>query len=270
MQRTVLITGTSSGIGKATVEMFALAGWNVAATARSLAKLDFSHLPSVRMYQLDVTDDSSITDAFKNAVKDFGKINVVVNNAGYALDGVFESMDDKAIQKQFDTNVFGLMRVSRAALRHMRPNQSGTIIQVASMGGRLTFPLYSIYHSTKWAVEGFSESLSYEAALHGVNIKIIEPGVIKTAFYTQSRHNIRPLHSLGYDKFVKKVDAVSQRAGQNGKDPSVVARVIVKAATDKSNRIRYAVGSPAPQLLLLRKILPERMFLYFVRKNYKI
>ena len=160
MKKTVLITGTSSGIGKATVLEFAKMGWNVIATQRNPEKeKDFDAFPNVKMYSLDVTNLESIKQTISQVQRDYGKIDVVVNNAGYGVDGAFEAMSDEIIEKQFNTNVFGLMRVTREAIKHMRPNGGGMIIQISSMGGKITFPLYSIYHATKFAVEGFADSL---------------------------------------------------------------------------------------------------------------
>lgn len=270
MGKTILITGSSSGIGKATVELFAKKGWNVAATMRDTAKSPFHQQKNIKTYKLDVTDTKSINDAFADVIKDFGGIDVVVNNAGYGLDGVFEFIDDAMIFKQYDTNVFGLMRVTRAAIKHMRPKKSGTIIQISSMGGRVTFPLYSMYHSTKWAVEGFSESLQYELNQFGIKIKIVEPGVIKTEFYGASRVFAKPNKKLGYDDFVNQTETVAMESGKNGNSPSIVADTILKAATSKSKKVRYSSGRPAPQLLFLRKLLPERLFYAIVRRSYKI
>lgn len=270
MAKTVLITGSSSGIGKATVEEFARLGWDVAATSRSADLKLFYAWPNVNVYKLDVTNKVSIDQTFAAVIKDFGTIDVVVNNAGYGLDGVFEAMDDEQIRRQFETNVFGLMNVTRAAIKIMRPAKEGIIIQVASMGGRLTFPLYSIYHASKWAVEGFSESLHYELRQFGIGVKIIEPGVIHTEFYGRSRTFVKPPKNLGYDSFVASVEKVSQGAGAGGRSPQIVARAILKAANDNSGKLRYSVGSPAPLLLALRKFLPERTFYWLVRKNYRI
>jgi short-subunit dehydrogenase len=165
MKKTILITGTSSGIGKSTAIEFAKKGWNVIATQRNPEKeTDFKTFNNVKLYPLDVTNLDSITQVFKKVKEEFGTIDVVLNNAGYGVDGAFEAMSDEVIEKQFNTNVFGLMRVTREAIKAMRPSGGGTIIQISSMGGKITFPLYSIYHSTKFAVEGFTESLHYELA----------------------------------------------------------------------------------------------------------
>lgn len=270
MAKTVLITGASSGIGKATVEKFAREQWNVAATSRNIDNELFKSWPNVRPYKLDVTDTATIETTFQHVVKDFGAIDVVVNNAGYGLDGVFEAITDEQINKQFETNVFGLMSVTRQAIKIMRPQRKGVIIQVASMGGRLTFPLYSIYHSTKWAVEGFSESLHYELRQFGIKIKIVEPGVIKTAFYDRNRVFAKPDKKLGYENFLTKVEKVTHKAGSNGQSPDKVADKIYTAATTRSKKLRYAVGSPAPLLLALRKLLPDSVFMALVRWSYRI
>ncbi|MBA3758469.1 SDR family oxidoreductase [Candidatus Saccharibacteria bacterium] len=270
MNKTVLITGASTGIGKASAEVFAAAGWNVAATSREPNKQVFKNSPNIKLYMLDVTDQASIDKAFGDVITDFKQVDVVVNNAGYGLDGVFESITDEQIQKQFDTNVQGLMRVTRAAIQTMRPGGGGTIIQISSMGGRVSFPLYSVYHASKWAVEGFSESLQYELRQFNIRIKIIEPGVIKTPFYGKSRTYVRPDSSLGYDNFVSKIESVSQNSGNNGEDPRTVARTILKAANDTSYKMRFAVGSPAPALLFLRRIVPEKFFYFLIRKSFKI
>jgi NAD(P)-dependent dehydrogenase (short-subunit alcohol dehydrogenase family) len=135
-------------------------GWNVIATQRNPEKESgFQSLPNVKLYALDVTDLDSITNTLTKVSQEFGRIDVLVNNAGNGVDGGFEAISDEIIEKQFNTNVFGLMRVTREAIKLMRPAGGGTIIQISSMGGKITFPLYSIYHATKFAVEGFTESL---------------------------------------------------------------------------------------------------------------
>jgi NAD(P)-dependent dehydrogenase (short-subunit alcohol dehydrogenase family) len=270
MPKTVLITGSSSGIGKATVEAFARAGWQVVATSRKPDSKLFASWPNVTTCKLDVTNEKSIAAAFKVALDKFSTIDVVVNNAGYSLDGVFEAMTDEQIMQQFETNVFGLMRVTRLAIQHMRPVKNGVIIQVASMGGRLAFPLYSAYHSTKWAVEGFSESLNYELGHLGIRVKIIEPGVINTDFYNRSHTFVAPAAGSDYDSFIKRVQHVTRRSGSNGDSPEKVAQTILRAATDNSRKLRYIVGSTAPILMALRKLLPERFYFWLVRRSYHI
>lgn len=271
MANTVLITGCSSGIGKAAVYEFAKQGWNVAATMRNPQSNNlFSDLPNVKQYRLDVTDNASISEAFTKATHDFGKLDVVVNNAGYGLDGVFEAMTDEVIEKQFSTNVFGLMRVTREAIKLMRKQGGGTIIQISSMGGRVTFPLYSIYHATKWAVEGFTESLHFELEELNIRLKLIEPGIIETEFAGRSRESVRPENISEYDGYLKKFDKAFASAEKQGSEkPSVVARTIVKAASDTGKKLRYPIGKPAPALLTLRK-LPDSWFFGILKRSMKM
>jgi NAD(P)-dependent dehydrogenase (short-subunit alcohol dehydrogenase family) len=271
MKKTVLITGTSSGIGKATVLEFAKIGWNVIATQRNPeSETDFNKYSNVKMYSLDVTDLESVKQAFAQAQKDFGKIDVVVNNAGYGVDGAFEAMSDEVIEKQFNTNVFGLMRVTREAIKCMRPGGGGTIIQISSMGGKITFPLYSIYHATKFAVEGFTESLHYELAQFNIKMKLIEPGPIVTDFYGRSRQFIKPADTNQYDGFIKKFNDAAEKVMKDAEGPEVVAKMILKSSTDNSNQMRYAVGKPGPMLLKLRKLLSDKLYFLMVRKSYNL
>jgi NAD(P)-dependent dehydrogenase (short-subunit alcohol dehydrogenase family) len=271
MKKTVLITGTSSGIGKATAKEFARQGWNVVATQRSPEnEKELGGILNIRLEALDVTDAASVHRAFERTMSEFGRIDAVVNNAGYGVDGVFEAMTDEDIRRQYETNVFGLMRVTREAIKAMRPNRDGVIIQVSSMGGRITFPLYSIYHGTKWAVEGFSESLHYELSLFNVRVKIVEPGPIVTEFYGRSRVTVKPSDTDAYDAFIEKFDKAAEGVMKTAEGPEVVAKTIFKAATDGSGRLRYAVGKPGPLLLRMRKLLSDGIFIGMVRKTYKL
>ena len=267
---TILITGASSGIGRATAELFAARGWNVAATMRTPAnEKELTKRPNVRLYALDVTDSASISTAIQAAIADFGALDAFVNNAGYGVDGVFEAMEDEVIRKQFDTNVLGLMRCTRAIIPHFRERRAGVIIQIASVGGRVTFPLYSIYHATKWAVEGFSESLQYELEPLGIRVKIVEPGAIKTDFYDRSREFVmRDDLKPAYGAFVSKVEKVSMAAGAKGAPPEVVAEAIWKAATDGSAQLRYPVAYPATVLLPVRRLVSDGVFRKIVKSSY--
>jgi NAD(P)-dependent dehydrogenase (short-subunit alcohol dehydrogenase family) len=255
MTKTVLITGAGSGIGRATVVCFQQQGWNVAATLRSPEKAgELQRLDRVSCLHLDVTDRESIQQAIAQAREQFGAIDILVNNAGYSLTGPFEACTPEQIQQQFATNVFGLMEVTRAILPHFRQRRQGTIINIASIGGRMAFPLYSLYHATKWAVEGFSESLQYELRPFNICVKIVEPGPIKTDFYSRSAD---PATMPVYQSFADRVLPQLTRAGETGSPPEVVARGIYRAATDGRDRLRYPVGGNAGLLLLLRKLLPD-------------
>jgi NAD(P)-dependent dehydrogenase (short-subunit alcohol dehydrogenase family) len=232
---------------------------------------DLASLPGVTVIPLDVTSPESVDSAIATMLTRFGRLDAVVNNAGFAVDGVFEGADDATIRRQFETNVFGLMRVTRAAIPVMRRQQGGTIVQVSSMGGRVTFPLYSLYHATKWAVEGFSESLAYELRPFGIRMRLVEPGAIRTEFYGRSREPIAPPPGAGYDEFVDRCVRISMSGGrEHGSGPEVVATAIIRAITDRSWRLRYPVAPPAPLLVALRKLLPEAWFLRLIRRRYGI
>ncbi|HQF29017.1 MAG TPA: SDR family oxidoreductase [Bacteroidia bacterium] len=261
MKKTIVITGASSGIGKSIALLFAAKGWNVAATMRNPSKTnDFQSIPSIKTYALDVTSESSIQSAFASIMNDFSRIDVVVNNAGYGATGIFEKSTDEQVRLQFDTNVFGLMNVTREALRYFRNAKNGTIINITSMGGLITFPFYSVYHGTKWAVEGFSESLAFELRHLNIKVKCVEPGAIKTDFYDRSMDLFKNPSITDYDRYEEVVYKNTQQAGQNAPGPEVVALTVYKAATDNSNKLRYPVGGLSPILLMLRKLLPLSWF----------
>jgi NAD(P)-dependent dehydrogenase (short-subunit alcohol dehydrogenase family) len=269
--KTVLITGASGGIGKATALAFAQAGWNVAATLRHPEnEIELTSVKGIRLYRLDVTDPVSIQTCFESVQGDFGRIDCLVNNAGFAVVGIFEAMTEEDIQAQFQTNVFGLMNCTREAIGRMKNQKGGgTIIQISSFAGRATFPLYSVYCATKWALEGFTETLQYELIGSGVRVKIVEPGVIKTNFYGRSRTFVKPENSTEYDAFIAKAEKVGNEILEKGEEPSLVARTIVKAASDRGNQLRYRVGNPATWVIPLRLFLPDSWYLALVRFNYR-
>lgn len=270
--RTIFITGAASGIGKATAKYFSERGWNVAATVRTPDHDGEVHsFKNTRVYNLDVTVPETIGQAMTRAISDFGRIDVVVNNAGYGVEGIFEGMSEDVIRRQFETNVFGLMFVTQRFIEYFRTHEmQGCIVQVSSMGGRVAFPLYSLYHGTKWAIEGFSESLHYELAPFGIRMKIIEPGLIRTDFYSRNREVVSPAEVRAYDPFMDRCTAVSRDMTRWSVRPERIARVIFRAAEGKSHRLRYAAGYPAPLLLRLRKCLPERLFFALIRLSYGI
>lgn len=269
MQKTVLITGSSSGIGKATVKYFQEKGWNVAATMRQPNKeQELGTLSNVKLYALDVTNNESIAKALHEVTADFGRIDVLVNNAGYAAIGIFEAADRDIIQRQFDTNVFGLMAMSKAILPFFRKNNGGTIVNVASVGGRLCFPLYSLYHATKWAVDGFSESLQYELKPFNIKVRIIEPGLIKTDFYSRSQQVLAMNEEPEYERILSKGEKTIANFTKMGSSPETVAKCVYKAAISSSGKLRYPIAGGARLFLLMRKITPDRLFRAFVQRVY--
>lgn len=271
MAKTILITGSSTGIGRLTALYFQEKGWNVAATMRTPSKeQELNRFKNVICPKLDVTDIESIKTAIQETIDKFGDIDVIVNNAGYGLSGAFEGATEEQIKKQFDTNVFGVMSVIREILPHFRKNKKGVIINVSSMGGRITFPLYSLYHSSKWALEGFSESLQYELAPFNIKVKIIEPGAIKTDFYDRSADFSKPSNTTDYDSYVEKLNKEFAKTGQNGAKPIEVAKVIYNAATDNSSKLRYTSGLDAAALTNVRKFMPDNVFIKIVKTALKI
>ncbi|HET8707449.1 MAG TPA: SDR family oxidoreductase [Pseudomonadales bacterium] len=262
MSKTILITGSSSGIGRKAAFLFQQAGWNVAATMRSPQKeTELNQLENVICPALDVLDENSIQQAVTATVQRFGTIDVVLNNAGYGLIGAFETFSQEQIQRQFTTNVFGLMAVTRAVLPLMREKRSGTIINVASFAGRSIFPVYSVYHASKWAVEGYSESLQYELNRYGIRVKIIEPGIVKTEFWGRStdRENVAGINAYA-DYSQPVLDLIDKAAGIIATQPEDVAHAIWQAATDSSDKLRYVVGLDAKITLAARRLLNERSY----------
>ena len=264
MTGTVLITGASTGIGAATARRFAARGWNVAATMREPEHGAGLGPPErVAVLRLDVTDPASIREATDAVLGRFGAIDVLVNNAGFAVVGPFEASTPEQVERQFATNVFGLMDVTRAWLPHLRARRRGVIVNVASVGGRVAFPLFSLYHATKWAIEGFSESLQYELEPFGIRVKLVEPGPIQTDFYGRSMLPLTQPGLTAYDAFVNRAMPNMAAAGKAGATAESVACVIERAATDGSRRLRYPANSAL--ILAFRRVLPDRLFSAIVR-----
>lgn len=260
--KSIVITGASSGIGKATAKYFAEQGWKVAATMRHPEnETELTQLANVTLYPLDVTDEASIASATKQIIGDFGTVDVVLNNAGYGLIGAFEAASPEQIKRQFDTNVFGLMSVTRAFLPHFRSNGAGLFLNVSSIGGLITFPLISLYHSTKWAVEGFSESLSYELGELGIQVKIIEPGGVDTDFSGRSMVFAAKEGLEAYDETVGKFQANWGKSESNGSTAEFLAEEIYKATTDGKSQLRYLIGADAEQTYGLRQQVGDDAFI---------
>lgn len=261
--KTILITGSSSGIGKATAIYFAEKGWNVAATMRHTENgHDLLPYSNIKLLMMDVTNPGSIEKAIEDTIALFGRIDVLFNNAGYALVGAFEAMSEEQIKKQFDTNVFGVMNITRAILPYFRSMRSGIIINTTSMGGLFSFPLYSVYHATKWALEGFMESLQYELKPFSIKVKNIEPGAIRTDFYDRS---LQLVSMEAYDAYVKTAHQNMLNATGNASHAEVVAKKVFKAANDNSFTLRYPVGAGAALLLFIRKLVPMNVFFALMR-----
>lgn len=265
MSKVIMVTGASSGIGNETVRLFQSKTWRVAATMRSPDDAeDLRNIVDVERFRLDVTEPESIRLAINAVLEKFGRLDAVVNNAGYGLVGPFEAAEDSEIRRQFETNVFGLMNVCREVIPYFREQKRGTIVNVASMGGRLTFPFFSLYHATKWAVEGFSESLHYELRPFGIKVKIIEPGPIRTDFYDRSMTIAEKEGLHAYDHLLEKALPSMKKAGEDAPGPGIVAEAIYTSVNDGSWRLRYSPN--ARSVLSLRRLLPDSAFFAIVRR----
>src|SRR5580698_10024799 len=229
--KTILITGCSSGIGEAAARHFAAQGWNVAATMRNpSAAAHLKDVANIKLIALDVTDKASIAKAVAETLAAFGAIDALVNNAGYGLFGPFELASDEQIARQFQTNLFGLFDVTRAVLPTMRAQRSGVIVNISSIGGLTTFPLNSLYHATKFAVVGFSESLNFELAPFDVRVKVVAPGFVSTDFAGRSLVRTFTDDSHPYAEGVAKVAAAFGRNRARGSTPEYIAEGIFTAA----------------------------------------
>ena len=256
MAKTVLITGASSGIGRITAELFARRGWQVAATARDQTALtQFAQQPNTAAFSLDVTNEQSIASALQEAVARFGRIDVLVNNAGYGVFGPIEGTSAEEIERQFRTNVTGAIAVIRHVMPIMRRQKSGTIINISSIGGRLASPFASLYHASKFAMEGFSESFRYEAAIHGIRVKLIEPAHFKTDFMTRSLHLA---HHVDYDAQFNNFMEWARLEDSKAPTAEPVAEAIFRAAEDRSNKLRYPVKGSL--ILVLKTLFPDAMW----------
>jgi NADP-dependent 3-hydroxy acid dehydrogenase YdfG len=261
MNKTILITGASSGIGKETAKLFQSKGWNVIATMRNPDnETELKQLENVLVTQLDVLDLDTIQTAFEAGVKKFGSIDVLLNNAGYGAYGPLESFSREKIVRQFNTNVIGLLDVTKTILPHFRQNKKGMIINISSIGGKMTFPLGSLYHGTKFAVEGISESLNYEVAQFGGKVKIVEPGMIATDFGGRSFDFSNDENMAEYQNIVTALMTAMPTMAENASPASVVAEVIFEAATDGKNQLRYIAGDDAKILIANRQQYDDATF----------
>lgn len=260
MKKTIFITGSSSGIGKSTARYFQEKSWNVAATMRHPEKdTELKTLPNILCLQVDVTDRESIQKAIQQTRGHFGNIDVLVNNAGYTLMGPFEGATPDQIQQLYDVNVFGVMNVTREILPHFRELRRGCIINVTSLAGRIGIPFSSFYGSSKWAVEGFSEALMYESGKFNIQVKIVEPGAVRTNF-AKNAVIVRTPKIQVYEEALDKRIANYRKRESGFSDPIVVAKVIYQAANDSGNQLRYIAGSDAKLMWRLRTLLPFRVF----------
>ncbi|MCY4006548.1 MAG: SDR family oxidoreductase [Rhodobacteraceae bacterium] len=269
MNQTILITGASSGIGKTTAHHFQAKGWNVVATMRNPEDgAALADLPNVRVARLDVTDTAAIATAVAGALEQFSSIDVLVNNAGYGAYGPLENFDTARIRRQFDTNVIGVLDVTRAVLPHMRRRRRGCIVNISSIGGQMTFPLGTLYHGTKFAVEGLSEALHYELETVGIRVKIVQPGMIATDFAGRSFDFANTPPIADYQGIIQTFMAAQSQAEMQPSPPERVADVIWAAVTDGTHQLRYRAGDDAEMILNRRKTDDDATFIGGIKQQF--
>lgn len=271
MNKTILITGSSSGIGKACALRFQQAGWNVIATMRSTDQgRELSALANVCVIRLDVTDPASIQAAVNEGLVRFGRIDALLNNAGYGAYGPLEATPMDKVRRQFEVNVIGLLATTQAVLPHMRRQKSGVILNVSSVGGRITFPLGTLYHGTKFAVEGLSESLHFELLPLGIRVKLIEPGMVRTDFAGRSFDFSNDPALSEYQPTVQALLSAMGPMSETASSAESVAQIIYDAATDQADRLRYVAGVDALELLAARHAADDAGFLGHMRAQFGI
>ena len=261
--KTIFITGASSGLGKATAKLFAANGWNVIATMRDPGKeTELQTIPGIITMTLDVTDASQVNEVVSKITSQFD-VDVVFNNAGYGLIGPLETVTDEQLARQFETNVFGAMRVTRAFIPYFRERKAGLFLTTTSIGGLIGLPLNSIYNATKWALEGWTQGLSFELHQLGIGIKTIAPGGIKTDFIGRS------LDTTSHPAYQKMADQLYA-----GFDPSTftpaeeIAQQVYEAATDQKEQVRYTAGNDANAIYEAQQEIGIEAFRSATEKQY--
>jgi len=271
MKQTIFITGASSGIGQATAQYFLEQGWNVVATMRQPEKqtvlLDQENL---LVLPLDVEQPETFAAVIEAAIAKFERIDVLLNNAGYGQHGLFEATTAAQIQRQFSVNLFGTMEITRALLPYFRAQKSGTIINITSGVGRVTVPLVSIYAASKFALEGFSESLSFELASQNIKVKIIEPGNINTNFEQTTKSNFATAAELtDYTTYLLQMDAIFAGIyGGGSASATDVAAAIYQAATDDTTTLRYVIGADLQPLIDIRNGGTDENYMQVLKNTF--
>lgn len=266
-----LVTGGSSGIGEATARALLAKGFTVYAVARRVERMSALESEGVHVFAMDVTDDASMVAGIERIITEQGRIDVLVNNAGYGSYGAVEDVPIDEARRQFEVNVFGLARLVQLVTPHMRSRRSGRIINISSIGGKFYEPFGAWYHATKFAVEGFSDSLRMELRPFGIQVVLIEPGPIRTEWNEIARDSLLERSGDGaYADWARKAHGVMERFDEPSRasSPEEVADKIVKAALAKRPAARYPVGRGARVITTSRDLLPDRVFDEVVSRTY--
>jgi NAD(P)-dependent dehydrogenase (short-subunit alcohol dehydrogenase family) len=267
--KVALVTGASSGIGEATARQLAAAGFTVYAAARRTERMHKLTAAGIHPIAMDVTDDASMQASVKALLTEQGRIDVLVNNAGYGSYGALEDVPMEEARAQMEVNVFGAARLTQLVLPAMRAQHSGTIVNVTSMGGKITTPLGAWYHATKFALEALSDCLRMEVAPFGIDVVVIEPGGIRTEWGGIAADKVRAVSSHG--PYAPQGNAVansltSESTRRRSSPPELIGKTITKAVTTRRPRTRYAVGYGARPMIFLHGLLPDRTFDAFIRR----
>jgi NAD(P)-dependent dehydrogenase (short-subunit alcohol dehydrogenase family) len=273
-EKIAVVTGSSSGVGFETSLLLAKNGFCTYATVRNLDKAkairnisEKGELP-IQVVELDVSSDRSVEDAIDRINDESGRIDVLVNNAGYSLFGALEDLSMDEIKAQFETNLFGAIRVMKAVLPIIRKQQGGTIVNVSSMAGRVAFPLLPAYNGTKFALEGISESMRYETNSFGIKIILVEPGAIRSNFVSNGIVGQKAREpSSPYAPMVETIQKTIPRVLDQATPPEEVAKVILKAVTSENPDLRYLVGNDAFQMNEARKGMSDQAFRDLVKQQ---
>ena len=273
MKKTIFITGASTGIGKATAKHFHEKGWNVIATMRKPEdEKELTENENLKIMALDVENKENIKSAIQSGIAHFGKIDVLLNNAGYGAYGPVEAGTDEEIRRQYNVNFFGVIDCIKEMLPHFKEKKEGTIINITSVGGLMTLPLFGIYNSSKFALEGLSEGLWYDLRPFGINVKVVEPGGIKTDFSGRSLNMFDISQFPECEEYSKSIRArfTNPEHRKNYGTPEMVAEVIYNAATDGTDRLRYLAGKDAKQFWFIRRWFGYKFQMKQVKKYFGI
>ena len=266
-QKSIFITGSSSGLGRATAKLFASKGWKVIASMRNPEKeTDLYNISGVSLMALDITNPSQITSVVE-AVMASGGVDVVFNNAGYGLSGPLEGLTDEQIMRMVNTNMLGAIRTTKAFVPYFREKRAGLFINTTSIGGMMTVPFNSIYHATKWALEGWSESMTFELNQFGIGMKSVSPGGMKTDFFTRSFDTGRhPAYDELVDRVMSKITDPKQM--ETYSSPGQIAEVVYEAATDGKKQLRYVAGADAKATYAMRWQMGDESFRNAINQQF--
>jgi NAD(P)-dependent dehydrogenase (short-subunit alcohol dehydrogenase family) len=273
--KAVLVTGCSSGIGRATVQHLLDHGWTVYATARRPETISDLEAKGAQTLALDVTDEASMKAAVNHVIDAEGAVGVLVNNAGYSQSGAVETVPIDEVRRQFETNVFGLLRMCQLVLPGMRGQHWGRIVNIGSMGGRLTFPGGGIYHASKYAVEAISDAMRFEVQGFGVDVILIEPGLIVTSFAEAATATVVPDVDGPYARFNQAVARITTEAYKGplrvlGGGPDAVAKTIAKALEAERPKARYPVTLSAHLMINQKRFTPDRVWDLIMRARFPV